>query len=80
MAESPDPDRVPVTRIEVLDFVAEAFDRLPAGRAEILEVAGRNGARPALLRELAQLPEAPLWEPEQLWEHLGHVPVAPSGR
>jgi hypothetical protein len=82
MAErpDPDPDHVPVTRIEVLDFVAEAFDEVPTGRAEILEVAARNGARHALLDALSRLPDAPLWEPEQLWLHLGDVPVDPSDR
>jgi hypothetical protein len=28
----------------------------------------------------AELPETTLWEPEQLWEHLGDVPVTVSGR
>lgn len=72
------PRRVPVTRIELLDFVAEAFDRLPTTRGEMLVVATRNGARRAVLRELGRLPEVPVWGPEQLWAHLGDVPVAVS--
>lgn len=74
----PDPAHVPVTRIEVLDFVAEAFDDVPTGRAEILRVATRNGARHALLHTLRRLPDAPLAEPAQLWQHLPDVPVAPT--
>jgi Protein of unknown function (DUF2795) len=76
-SEDPDPEHVPVTRIEVLDFVAEAFDDLPTGRAELREVAARNGARHALLATLDRLPDAPLSDPGQLWQHLGDVPVAP---
>ncbi|OLT15428.1 hypothetical protein BJF78_01555 [Pseudonocardia sp. CNS-139] len=73
-----DPEHVPVTRIEVLDFVAEAFDDVPTERARILEVATRNGARHALLDALRRLPDTPLSEPAQLWDHLGDVPVDPG--
>jgi hypothetical protein len=65
---SPDPSSVPVTRIEVLDFVADAFEREePVDRAAVLRTARDAHARPELLRLLEQLPEFEATELAQLW-------------
>jgi hypothetical protein len=70
-----EPAEVPLTRIEVLDFVGEAFDRAPVDRAALLDAASRGGARLALLDRLRELPDGPFAEPPDLWEHLPDVPV-----
>jgi hypothetical protein len=69
-----DPSQIPVTRIEVLDFVTEAFvfGRV-VDRASLLHTARAAGARPELLQLLEHLPDVRLTEPAQLWIFL-HVP------
>ncbi|GEL17504.1 DUF2795 domain-containing protein [Pseudonocardia asaccharolytica] len=74
MAVTNDPGAVPVTRIEVLDFVAEAFDTVPARPHTLVEVAVRNGARDAVIAVLGRLPDVELREPQQLWDYLSEVP------
>jgi len=64
---SPDPSSVPVTRIEVLDFVADAFVGETVDRATLLRTARAAHARPELLRLLEQLPELGVTELAQLW-------------
>jgi peptidoglycan/LPS O-acetylase OafA/YrhL len=71
---SSDPGDVPVTRIEVLDFVAEAFDAVPVRPRSLVEVAIGNGARDAVLEVLCRLPDVELRESAQLWDHLEEVP------
>ncbi|WP_433296912.1 hypothetical protein ACQPZQ_17255 [Pseudonocardia sp. CA-142604] len=74
----PDPSSVPVTRIEVLDFVADAFVGEAVNRATLLRTAGAADARPELLRLLEQLPEFEVTELDQLWTVLD-VPEDLSG-
>jgi len=69
-----DAREVPVTRIEVLDFVGEAFDGTAVDRATLLAAAEADGARPALLALLRRLPAGVLTGPEELWSVLD-VPV-----
>ena len=63
----PDSSSVPVTRIEVLDFVADAFVGEAVDRAALLRTARAAHARPELLRLLEQLPEFEVTELAQLW-------------
>lgn len=66
-----DPDRVPVTRIEVLDFVGELLGGEPVPRAVMIEAARAAGARPALLDLLrAHLPDRPPTGVDELWRYL----------
>lgn len=66
-----DPDRFPVTRIEVLDFVGDLFTGAPVPRADLLDAARAAGARDALLRRLgADLPDRPLGTVDELWRHV----------
>lgn len=66
-----DPDRVPVTRIEVLDFVGELFTGAPVPRADLLAAARASGARDALLDRLAaDLPDHPLSGVAELWRYV----------
>ena len=67
-------DQVPLTRIEVLDFVGDAFGRTPVDRAVLVDAAARAGAREALLVRLHRLPDHLFEEPADLWPHLGDVP------
>ena len=56
-----DPDRVPVTRVEVLDFVGELFGHGPVPRAALLAAARAEDARARLYEVLdAALPDRPL--------------------
>jgi hypothetical protein len=64
---SPDSSSVPVTRIEVLNFIADAFGGEAVDRAALLRTARAAHARPELLRLLDQLPEFEVTELAQLW-------------
>lgn len=70
-----DDPRVPVTRIEVLDFVGEAFDDDRPTRSALVTHAAAEGARPALLELLATLPDGRFDDPDALWAALPGVPV-----
>ena len=74
VCSSDEPTDVPLTRIEVLDFVGEAFGDRPVGRAHLIETATAAGARDVLLQRLRTLPAARFAEPEDLWIHLPDVP------
>jgi hypothetical protein len=67
LSGSPDPSSVPLTRIEVLDFVADAFVAETVNRATLLRTARAAHARPELLRLLEQLPKFEVTELAQLW-------------
>lgn len=65
---------VPLTRIEVLDFVGEAFGDRPVDRDLLVRTAAAAGARDVLLRRLRALPPLDFTEPEDLWIQLPDVP------
>ncbi|MER5674644.1 hypothetical protein [Pseudonocardia alni] len=82
-----DPDLVPVTRVEVLDFVGELFGHGPVPRAALLAAARAEDARARLHEVLdAALPDRPLTGLDDLWRHvdvpedLGAVRGLPSPR
>jgi Protein of unknown function (DUF2795) len=56
-----------VTRIEVLNFIADVFGGEAVDRAALLRTARAAHARPELLRLLDQLPEFEVTELAQLW-------------
>lgn len=64
-----------VTRTDIADVVAPAFQRPPASRSEILETAASVQAPPELLAVLERLPDRDYRAMRELWPHLGHVPV-----
>lgn len=61
---------IPVTRIEVLDFVGEMFGSGTVTRDELVCGARTAGARRELLEVLAQLPADALDSVDALWSHL----------
>lgn len=64
-------DPVPVTRIEVLDFVGALFTGAPVDRAVLLAAARADDARPALAELLdGALPQRPVTGTEDLWRHV----------
>ncbi|MEJ8279901.1 hypothetical protein [Pseudonocardia spirodelae] len=64
-------DTVPVTRVEVLDFVGELFGDGPVSRGELLAAARAEDARPLLYEVLdAALPDRPLTGLADLWRHV----------
>ncbi|MBM7791391.1 DUF2795 domain-containing protein [Tenggerimyces flavus] len=65
----------PVTRVEILDVLDDAFAHGPAGRGELIETAHAQAARPDLIALLEQLPDRVYVHQRQLWVDLPHVPV-----
>ncbi|MGY0230686.1 DUF2795 domain-containing protein [Longispora urticae] len=64
-----------VTRAEIADHLADAFDLGRLTRAEILVAAHTTGARTEVLETLAALPERTFSTPRDLWPHLASVPI-----
>lgn len=65
----------PVTRVEILDVLDDAFADGPANRATLVATARAQGARPELIALLEQLPERTFVHQRQLWVHMQDVPV-----
>lgn len=65
----------PVTRIEIAETVRPAFSQHGADRSQLLTAAAASRARPEILDLLGQLPDRRYSVLNELWEHLGHVPV-----
>jgi hypothetical protein len=64
-----------VTRLEIADHLADAFDHAPTSRADLLAAAARNHARPDVMEVLAQLPDQQYQNLRALWPHLAEVPI-----
>lgn len=66
---------MPVTRMEIVDAVEQAFDRGGAERSEVLAAAVLRNARPDVIATLEELPERRFSDVRELWVELPHVPV-----
>ena len=64
-----------VTRLEIAEHVAPAFDHPPTSRAELLAEAVRTQARTAVIEVLERLPDQTYSQLRALWLHLGEVPI-----
>lgn len=64
-----------VTRVEISEHIAEAFNHPPADRDDLLAEAARTGARPAVIDLLEQLPARSYPNLRGLWPHLADVPI-----
>lgn len=65
-----------VTRVEVIDHVATAFEARPSvTAADLLEAALRTSARPAVLAVIESLPARKYQRPQELWADLPHLAV-----
>lgn len=64
-----------VTRLEIADHVASAFEHPPATRADLLATAVRTHARIEVVQILELLPEQSYPDLRSLWRHLTDVPV-----
>jgi hypothetical protein len=69
---------LPVTRLEIAEHVAGAFTGPAMTRDQLLAVARQDGARRAVLRVLAELPDGPFHEVRQLWPAIPDVPIEPD--
>jgi hypothetical protein len=69
---------LPVTRVEIVEHVAAAFDGEPSARDQLLELARQRGARSAVLRALEELPHGPFRQVRDLWPFLPDMPIAPE--
>ncbi|HEY8458578.1 MAG TPA: DUF2795 domain-containing protein [Actinopolymorphaceae bacterium] len=65
----------PVTRVEILDLVDDAFAAGPASRAALISTAQARGARAEVVALLEQLPDRHYVHQRQLWVHLPNIPV-----
>ncbi|HZC25734.1 MAG TPA: DUF2795 domain-containing protein [Actinopolymorphaceae bacterium] len=65
----------PVTRVEILDVLDDAFAVGPASRGQLIGAAQAQGARAELIALLEQLPERLYVHQRQLWVHMPNVPV-----
>lgn len=66
---------VPVTRVEIAEHVAPAFDYGPASTGELLESARGTQARPEVVTLLERLPNRTFRELRQLWPELPEVAI-----
>lgn len=64
-----------VTRVEIAEHVASAFDYGPASKDELLESARATHARSDVLELLEQLPASIYRELRQLWVELPGIAV-----
>lgn len=64
-----------LTRMQILDFVGDAFDRGPITTKEMRKVASRNGADPDILILLEELPARSFTSPREIWPYLPDLPV-----
>lgn len=75
IAEPLGSERIEVTRVEIAEYVEDAFAAGAAGRGELLAAATGRHARPALLDLLGSLPDRQYAELRQLWTELPEVPI-----
>lgn len=64
-----------VTRLEMVDIVANAFRSSNPTRAELLGVAVQEGARPQIIELLQSLPDRRYQDVRDVWTELPQVPV-----
>lgn len=66
----------PVTRVEILDVLDDAFAVGPASRDQLVNAARAQGARAELVTLLEDLPSDRQYvHQRQLWVHMPNVPV-----
>lgn len=66
---------IEVTRVEIAEHVASAFDHGPTDREELLEAARAGQARSEVLGLLEQLPAGKFRHLRQLWPKLPEIAV-----
>lgn len=64
-----------VTRVEVIDTIANAFDQAPLSRGELIRAAERVAAPRPVIELLEQLPERAYRRPADMWDELPGVPI-----
>lgn len=69
---------MPVTRLEIAEHVASGFIGSPLTREQLVALAQRSGARPAVERILEQLPDGQFQDVRQLWPALPDMPIEPG--
>ena len=68
-------ERPAVTRIEVIDTVADAFRDAPLSRGDLILAAERAAAPRPLIELLERLPERTYRRPADMWDELPGVPI-----
>ena len=64
-----------VTRVEVIDTVASAFEHAPLTRGELILAAELAAARLPVVELLERLPERAYRRPADMWDELPDVPI-----
>ncbi|MGW0231911.1 DUF2795 domain-containing protein [Actinopolymorpha singaporensis] len=65
----------PVTRVEILEILDDAFATGPASRGQLVQAARAQGARREVVSLLEQIPDRHYIHQRQLWVHMPQVPV-----
>lgn len=65
----------PVTRMEIAEHIADAFDGDAVHRIDVLQAAGEDGARSEVVRVLERLPQRRYYRLTDVWSVLPDVPV-----
>ena len=65
----------PVTRMEILDAITDAFASPPATKDQIVAAAEDSRSRRDLVALLSQLPNSTFSDVRDLWSYLPDVPV-----
>lgn len=68
-------ERPVVTRVEVIDTIASAFDHAPLTRGELIRAAELAAVRQPVVELLERLPERAYRRPADMWDELPDVPI-----
>lgn len=68
-------ERSAVTRVEVIDTIASAFDHAPLTRGDLIRAAEHVTARHPIVELLERLPERAYRRPADMWDELPDVPI-----
>ena len=68
-------ERPVVTRVEVIDTIASAFDHAPLTRGGLIRAAEHAAAPRPIVELLERLPERAYRRPADMWDELPDVPI-----
>jgi hypothetical protein len=66
---------VTVTRMQILDYVEEAFERGPITTQQMCDTAARKGPETEVLALLGEIPPRNFISPREIWPYLPELPV-----
>ena len=67
--------RPAVTRVEVIDTIAGAFEHAPLTRGQLISAAEHAAAPRNVVELLERLPERAYRRPADMWDELPNIPI-----